>query len=189
MSDFHKTKQKLQEGIEWRGSINVSIDEETHKLSVRQLSGPEFEEVMHLVDLDELKAFQEALPSDVRDELHELQDKEELDEEEEARMAELEEQLKEAGVNIFDYLSTETFEGIRKCALYGVEPDDEDMQYALKNRASAIEEEFGVHIKYPEDTREPLKQEMQDLIRRSPRMTSFTIGIQVFMETLDEEGN
>lgn len=190
MSDFNEVKQKLREGEEWRGNIRVSIEGEEYDLTVRQLFDPEFEEVMDMVDRDELGQLREELPQDVLDDYHELRDKEEeLTEEEEERMAELQDKLEEESPDIFDILSTSTFEGIRLAAKYAVVPDEEDLRQAFTERASEIEAEYGEKVQVPEDVFDPLKEEMQERIDRATNFASVAMGMQSLMVTVEDEGN
>lgn len=189
MSDFHGIKKKLQEGVDWRGSIAVSIGDDSYDLTVRQLHGPEFEEVMSLIDRSELQQLRESLPQDSLKEYRDLQDQEERDEEDEERLVELEAELEESSVDLFDILSTDTFEGIRRCAKYGVEPDDEDLREAFVDRAAEIESEYGKKVQTPDDVYDPIKKEYADLIDQATNFTAFTIGIQVLVKTVGDEGN
>lgn len=189
MSDLFKVKQKTKEGIEWRGQINVTIDDEEHELTIRQLRDPEFEEVMDKIDRDELQDLRDRMPSDLMEEHEELQRAEDLDDEERERLEELEEQLEEESPNIFDVLSTSTFDGIRLCAKYAIEPDEEDLREAFMDRASEIEQQYGVRVNEPEDIRPALQDDIDYMIDNATGFTSFTIGIQCLVETAGDEGN
>ena len=189
MSDLFETKQKAKEGIEWRGTIRVTIDGEEHELSVRQLRDPELTEVMDLIDREELQDLRGQLPEDDMEEYRELQDSDELDEEEEERLAELEETLEEESGNVFDVLSKQTLEGLRLAAKYAVEPDEEDMQEAFMNRAAEIEKEYGVKVQEPEDVKPALQDDIEYMIDNATGFMSFTIGIQCLVETAGDEGN
>lgn len=191
MSDFHSVKQKVKEGTEWRGTIRVNIDDEEHELTIRQLRDPEFEEVMRLIDRSELQELQEQLPEEAQEEYQELsQQEEELTEAESERLAELEETIEEESPDMFDIFSDDTFEGIRRCAKYAVEPDEEDLQRAFRERAPQIESEYGIKVRTPEDVEPALQDDIEYMIDNAVDFTSFTIGIQCLVETVgDEEGN
>lgn len=191
MSDFHRLKKKTQEGKEWRGSITVEQDGEPMELQVRQLTSPELEEVLRLINRDELKELRELVPEDVRDEYQELQEAEELSDAEEARLSEIQEEMDETmgGRTLFDVLSDDTFEGIRRCAIYAVEPDEEDLQREFRENAGAIEEEYGIPVRTPEDVYPAVKDQLEDMIRSSTDFLGFIIGIQALMETLGDEKN
>jgi hypothetical protein len=190
MSDLNAVRQKVQEGADWRGEINVSIDGDELQLTVRQLKDPEFFEVMSLIDRDELQELRSTLPSDKMDEYQDLQETEELDDEEADRLNELKEELESSDIDMFDVLSQETFEGIRKCAKYAVEPDDEDIREAFMERAADIEREYGVKVQEPADVMPALQDDIEHMIDNSTKLTSFTIGIQALVQTVGEsEGN
>lgn len=190
MSDLHSVRQKVEEGADWRGTIRVEIGDEEHELTVRQLRDPEFQEVMSLIDREELQELQSELGGTDMEEYRELQQAEDLDEEEEERLEELREELQQSSGNIFDVLSTETFEGIRRCAKYAVEPDEEDLREAFVDRAAEIESEYGVKVKTPEDVRPAIQDDIEAMIDRATNLASFTIGIQALVETIGEdEGN
>lgn len=190
MSDLSKVDAKLQEGADWRGTIRVNIEDEEYELTVRQLRDPEFREVMSKIDRNELQALREELPGDAMETMRELRQKDELDEDEEERLDEAQEKLNEAEVDIFEILSDSTFEGIRQCAKYAVEPDEEDIREAFMDRAHEIEREYGVKVQEPEDVMPALQDDIEDMIDKATNMASFTIGIQCLVETVGEdEGN
>lgn len=190
MSDLSAVRQKVEEGIEWRGAIRVSINDEEHELTVRQLRDPEFFEVMSMIDREELEELQEELPEETMDEFRDLQTKEELDEDEEERLDELREELEGSTTDMFQVLSEETFEGIRLAGKYAVEPDEEDMQNAFRERAAEIERQYGIKVQTPEDVYDALKDDIRAMIDDATQLTSFTIGMQALVESVGQsEGN
>lgn len=190
MSDLSTVVQKVEEGDSWRGTIRVTLDDEEHELTIRQLYDPELREVLSKVDREELQSLRDEIPSDVMEEYQELQTKEDLSEEEEERFAELEERVDEESGNIFEHLSEETFEGIRKCARCAVVPSEEDLREAFMERAPEIESEYGIKVSEPSDVEQALQDDIDYLIDHSTDFTSFTIGIQALVETVGEsEGN
>lgn len=191
MSDFHRLKQKTQEGTSWRETVTLEMDGESMELQVRQLKSPELEEVMRLIDRSELRELRDMVPQELRDEYQELQEAEELSEEEEDRLAYLQEQMNDAmgGKTLFDVLSEDTFEGVRRCAIYAVEPDEEDLQREFRERAAEIEEEYGVPVRTPEDVYPAVKDDLEDMVRNSTDFLGFTIGLQALMVTVGDEKN
>lgn len=189
MSDLSTAKEKLKAGAEWRGTITVELDGDELELTVRQLRDPEFEEVMGHIDRDELQALKDEYPSDEMDELRDLQSADDLSDDEADRLAELEDEMADVDVNIFDILSDDTFGGIRKAAIYGVEPDEEDLEAAFRERARDIEAERGIKVKTPEDVRPVLQDEWEDRVRNATDFASFRIGMEVLTETVGDEGN
>lgn len=190
MSDLNQVDEKIQEGADWRGTIRVNLEDEEYELTVRQLVDPEFREVMAMIDRDELQELRETLPSDAMETMRELRQKDDLTEEEEDELDEAQDALNDAEVDIFDILSESTFEGIRRCAKYAVEPDEEDAAHAFKERAHEIEREYGIKVQTPEDVIPALQDDIDNMIDSATNMASFTIGIQCLVETVGEdEGN
>lgn len=190
MSDLSSVRQKVTEGADWRGSIRVTIGGDEHELTVRQLKDPEFFEVMSKIDRDELQELRDELPAEEMEEYRELQQKDTLEGDERERFEELEAMLEEESGDMFKVLSRETFEGIRQCAKYAVEPDDEDLRQAFTERAADIEREYGVKVKTPEDVEPALQDDIEGMIDDATNFTSFTIGLQALVQTVGEdEGN
>jgi alanyl-tRNA synthetase len=188
MSDLFEVREKTEKGAKWRGEIDVTIDDEHHSLSVRQLYDPEFWEVMSAIDMDELESLQSALPEEEMEEYEELQSEDELTDKQKERLAELEREVENSDINIFDALSRETYEGLKVAAKYGVEADESDIQRALTEYATEIEEKYGglTH----DDARQYLNDNViAPMIDKSTDFTSFAIGVKVLGETLDDEGN
>lgn len=188
MSDLFETRSKTEQGAEWRGNITISMDGEQLNLTVRQLRDPEFWEVMSLVDTDELKELQNQLPEDKMEEFKDLRNQEDLSDADQDRLETLQNELENAEVDMFDIISPETFEGIRKSAKYGVEPDAEDKREALIEHGDEIEEEYGrtsdeEAAKYVND------KVIHPMIDRMTGFTSFTIGIKCLTETIGDTGN
>jgi len=190
MSDLNTVRQKVDEGANWRGEIRVNIQGEEHELTIRQLKDPEFFEVMSMIDRDELQELRAELPDEEMEEYRDLQGREELDEDERERFEELESKLEEETSSMFEVLSQSTFEGIRKCAKYAVEPDEEDVRMAFAERAPQIESEYGIKVKQPEDVEPALQDDIEAMIDDATNFTSFAIGIQSLVQSIGEdEGN
>lgn len=199
MSDLLQTKEKTKTGADWRGSIRVNMDGDEQELTVRQLNDPEYLQVMSLIDRDELDEYREALPDDVMDEYAELEEKDSLTDEESERFEELTEELEEEGINILDYLSMDTFNGIRLCAKYVVEPDADDLGTLFRDHdfVTSVENEYGISVNEPSDLRMPQSDEqdpvqdkiIDEMIDEATGMISFRIGIRGLAETVGDEGN
>jgi uncharacterized protein YaaR (DUF327 family) len=188
MSDLFELREKVEDGAQWRGSINVEVDGEVQTLTVRQLRDPEFWEVMSKIDTDELEGLQDDIPDDVSEELRELQEEDNLDAEQEERLEELQERIEDNGVNMFDKISRETFEGIKQCAKYGVEPDEDDVKHVLTTQAGDIQEQYGGTGN--DEARQYVNDHViEPMVEQSTDFTSFAIGIRVLSETLEDEGN
>lgn len=191
MPGEHALVKKVQEGREWRGQITVEDDGEEYELTVRNMTSPELEDVLRLINRDELSQLQDELPQDEMEERRELlaKDEDERTDEEEARLETLNEELKGEHMKLFDILSEETFDGIRLAAEYGVVPSKEYKEDALRNRAHEIEEETGARVRQLDDVHDYLKDELIDAIVNSTRFIAFQVGMKVLRETGENEGN
>lgn len=188
MSDLFDVRQKVEEGAEWRGDITVAIDGEQKNLTVRQLRDPEFWEVMSQVDTDELEELQSELPEDKMEELRDLRESDDLSDEEADRLEELQNEIEQEDINLFERISKETYEGLKQAAVYGVEPDGEDIQQALTQFTEEIREKYGGSSS--EEARQYVNDHhIEPMMERSTDFVSFSVGIKVLTETIGDTGN
>lgn len=188
MSDLFGVRQKVEQGAKWRGTITVSIDGEQQELTVRQLRDPEFWEVMADIDTDELEALQDSLPEDKMEEFRELREADELDEEEQERLEALQTQIEEEEVDLFDVVSLDTYNGIQQAAIYGVEPDQEDIQRALTRHTEEIREKYGGSSS--EEAQQYINDhQIRPMFNEATDFVSFAVGIKVLTETIGDTGN
>lgn len=188
MSDLFEVRKKVEEGASWRGDIQVSIDDDTQTLTVRQLRDTEFWDVMSDIDTDELEDLQGDLPDDLMEEYNDLQNADSLDEEEEERLEELQDKLETEDFDLFDSVSRDTYRGLKKAAKYGIEPDEQDVQHVLTTFTDELQSKYG------ETSRDAAVNYVNDhvigpMIDESTDFVSFAIGIRVFQATLDDAGN
>jgi len=189
MSDLFEARRKTEDAANWRGSINVSIDGDgTDNLTVRQLYDPEFWEVMSQIDTDELEELQADLPEDKMERFRELQNADELSDEEDKELSELQNEVEEEDINIFEVLSYETYQGIKTAAKYGVVPDESDIQMALTEHTADIADQYGG------TSHDAAEQYVNDhvvtpMIEESTNLASFAIGVKALGETLGDSGN
>lgn len=188
MSDLFEARQTVEEGAQWRGSINIMMDGDHKELTIRQLRDPEFWEVMSLVDRSELEALQEDIPEDKLQELRDLRDADELDEEDEARLESLQDSIEEEDIDLFDTLSYDTFRGIQKSAKYGLEPDSSDKQRIITEHAGEIDEQYG-RVTDEEATEWAQHNVINPMIERATNFESFTIGMKVLTKSIGDTGN
>jgi hypothetical protein len=193
MSDLFPARQKVQQGINWRGEITVNIDGEEHQLSVRQLTDPEMYTVMSRIDDSEFDDLADMLDDDDRwDEFTELSEKDSLTDEESARLEELQDELEDSDtLAFFDALSDETFEGIRMCGKHAVVPDDDDVNAIMRDNelAESLEDKHGMRIRSREDAEQAANKEIQWMIDNATQFASFTIGIQALLAGQGDMGN
>lgn len=189
MSDLFQTREKIEKGAEWRGELNVSLDDEMQTLQCRQLRDPEFWEVMSQIDTDELEALQADLPEEKMEELADLRERDEdLDPEEEERLQELQAEIEEEDIDLFDVISQETYKGIKQAAVYGVEPDQEDIQYALAEHAGEINDMYGGTSS--DEARQWVNDHViKPMFERSTDFVSFSVGVKVLTETIGDTKN
>lgn len=188
MSDLFEVREKVEKGANQRSEINVEFDGDVHSLTVRQLVDTEFWEVMTDIDTDELDSLQTDLPEEKMEEFRDLQTKDSLDEDEEERLEELQNEVETEDINIFEKLSTSTYNGIKNAAKYGVEPDESDIQKALAEHAAEVEEQYG------DLTHDSARKYVNDhvihpMIENSTNFVSFAIGVRALGETLGDAGN
>lgn len=188
MSDLFEARAKTEQGAEWRGNINVSINGDQHDLTVRQLRDPEQWEVMAKVDTDELESLQSELPEEQMEEYRDLSEKDNLNDDEEERLEELQAEVEESDINLFDTLSFETYKGLKQAAKYGVEPDEEDVRTALTEHTDAIAENYG-GTSHDEAEQYVNDNVIEPMIENSTDFTSFAIGVKVLGETLGDTKN
>lgn len=189
MSDLFETRNKVEEGAQWRDDVTVNIDGEQMELTVRQLFDPEFWDVLSDIDLDELDELDGTLPEDEMEEFTDLRDKDDLDEEEKERLEELQTKLEAEGMEMFDVLSDETFNGIRQAGIYGWVPDESDVREAMIEHGDKLEEEYGEDYD-SDDARDWItEQVIKPTMERATGFASFAIGIKVFTATMGDKGN
>lgn len=188
MSDLFKARKKTEEGTDWRGTINVTMDDEQMELTVRQMNDTEYWDVMSLIDTDELRELQDSLPEEKMEQFQELRDKDDLDEDEEAKLETLQDELENSEVSMFDALSKDTFLGIKQAAKYGWEPDENDCREALIEHGGEIEEQYGKAT--TDEARKYLnKNVVHPTVENAQNFSSFAIGIKVLTETVGDRKN
>lgn len=188
MSDLFAVEEKVQRGADWRGEMDVTIDGDEHTLTYRQLVDPEMAEIMTHLKRDELMEMRQEMDAELLDEYRDLRAKDDLTDEEEVRIEEIAEEV--AGDDSqFGAMDQDTITAIRKAAKYGVEPDDEDRQQALKEDAHRIEEEYGVQVREPEDVDPYLQDRIEEMIDNCQDFVSVEIGMEVLMSSMGDRGN
>lgn len=188
MSDLFEVREKTEKGATWRGDIQVEVDGDIHELKVRQLRDPEFWEVMSDIDTEELESVQADLDDEKMDELRELQEADDLDEEDKERLESIKEEVEEEDIDMFEVLSIETYQGLKQAAKYAIEPDSEDIRYALTEHTEDIKDMYGTTDE--ESARQYLNDHVvSPMVERSTNFTSFALGIRSLGKTLGDSGN
>lgn len=191
MSDLFEAVEKTKQGANWRDTILLEHEGEELEFCIRQMKDPEFLRVMDQIDRNEIEDLQDELPGDLMDEYDELQEKskEERSDSDSERLSELQEEIEAQSPDVLEHLSVSTFNGVREASKIAVEPDEDDMQRALREHAHEIEEETGENVRKPEDTRDYLNDRIAFMIDESTDFLSFVLGMECLMATADDEGN
>lgn len=197
MSDYFKSREKLVQGRDWRGSITVSIDDEEYEWTVRQLSDDEYFDVISDLDTSSIKEYREEIDEDAIEEYHELTDKDEdeLSEDERERLRELRDEIEDS--NILNEIDEDTFNALRRAGKYGVTPDEEDIDHVMGLAISEVESLFGVDVNRDagftrDDAYELVKEDMKRNLEQATDFVSFEVGLEVLnatMGTEEDEGN
>lgn len=196
MSDLIGFGGKVQQGSEWRGQIDVSIEGETYELTIRQLYDPEMRQVMELLDFEELEALGEQIEdSELWDRYEELEaiaqdDDAELTDEQAREYEQVQHRLEDEGDMLFDELSGDTYKGLRLCAKFAVVPDREDVSDLLTDEEmiNELEDEYDERVRTRDDARRVLNQYYDDMLDRTTGMTSYMVGLQALMEQAEDSG-
>lgn len=195
MSDYQGSwitaRRKINEGTDWRGTANVSIDGQTHEIGFRLLNESEYLDVKRVVPLSELKDYQDENESDAEERLRELAGKDELTEAEEEELEDLQGEVASMQDQIEDALGTEAFNKILWAGKQTVMPTEDDIRDVL-DMPPTQQREILPHVPDyldEETVEELLKQDMEEQIENQPYLIKFTIGMQAFLETTRVLGN
>lgn len=203
MSDWAKVRRTAIEGVKNRKTVEVEYEGETVEFTVRQLLDPEYFDVMSDINLEHLMDLQGDITQDEAERMLELIEIDDRTDEEESELEDLKAKAGDVNESFFDVVDDDTYQALRRCAMYVIVPDHEDVIEMFQDGqfVSYVEEEYGVEVKRPEDLYDPekdidpdkwagpMKDEMRKTLNRMGRMQSFNIGLEVFMSTLEDMGN
>ena len=188
-----KARQKINKGVDWRGTQTVSIDGEEIPLGFRLLEEGEFTRVQSALPLDEMKGDADG-DGDLTDDqrrLLELQRKDSLTDEEREEFEELSQAVTDGeGGSFEDHLDEEAYDAILwagKKAMMPTEGDIEDILTLPPNQQEVILGESGSMDS--ERVEELLKQDMIETTANQPYPIKLTLGINAFFETAQVRGN
>lgn len=193
MSDLFAVDSKVQQGLEWRGTVEVEMDGESLELQHRDLDTEEFSHTMDIIGEETFADLQERfgeMDGDAELELDEsdlnrideLQSKDELTDEEQAELAEYSDKV--GGVDqIMAIVSTPSIvEGCRYAAKLAVVPDDDDIDHVMDMTLTEQEETFGETAKTRQQARKLAKERVKHIVDNArPRQgfTDIVIGLNV----------
>lgn len=210
MSDLLQVDRKVQEGADWRGTVDVSFGEKetvteggeekevsvTYELTHRQLTEQEFGEAVDRVGADNFEEKITSLEENTgdlnHDELEEIrklsqQDPESLSEEERDRV---ESMMKTSDVGgLFTMMDPDMINGLHYAAKKGVVPDEEDVKKALNMSPPEMQEAFGEMVKDEDEMWDKLNDRVEKMVDNSVGFTAYSIGLEVLFSSMDDEGN
>lgn len=194
--DWITARRKINEGTDWRGTANVTIDGAAKEIGFRLLSESEFLELKRVIPLSELQEYEEDEQTEAEQRLQELQAKDDLDADEERELESLQEQVAAMQDSIEDALGSEAYDKIMWAGRKAIMPTDDDIQDFYNCSPQVQCEIAGVqsvkqlpqHMS-DDDVEDILKNDMIDVISQQPYPIKFNIGMQAFMESVKVLGN
>jgi hypothetical protein len=199
MSEYFKSREKLIQGNNWRGTIDVEIDDESYEWTVRQISDDEYFDVISDIDRDSLSQFRDDIDEDKLEEFRELRDRDDLDDDEQERHDELREELEDT--DILDRIDDDTFNAIRRAGMYGVVPSEDEVNHVMsltfeeqdrlfsehKDKVPEIVHDGNVRIQSRDVGEKVVKEDIKERLRNATDFLSFEVGMQVLKKTMDTE--
>lgn len=186
MSDYFATRQKVTAGIEWRGEVSFDYEGETYTWKARQLTDPEFFEILGQLNRDKLEELQDDVDESKMERYRELLDVDDLTEDEKAELERLKQEINEEE-NFLDKIDDDTFEALRQCAKYACEPDKEDIDYAWSNRHELFD--LGENEAVTKSSiQKKLKEDMKETIDDMQNFTSLELGLRCLELNMESEG-
>lgn len=195
--DFVKANKKITKAKEWRGTVNVSMGEDTLTFAHRLLGENEFLDVQQKLDLSELDADPEEPNENVgqteaQERLLELQQKEELTDEEKEELRGLTDEVAGETEEIEKALGDEGYSLLTKLGRDTIEPTQEDIDYFYDNPTEL--HQYTEIEKLPDvltkgRIEEILRNELQKMVTNQPYPVKLNVGMQSFSETMSVLGN
>lgn len=192
--DYLTGRRKVSQGTDWRGTVNVSLGDDTVSWGHRLLNESEFFEVKQIISLSEFEDYKDEDQPDAQERLLELQEKEELTDEEEAELQDLSREMAAETDKIEDALGDDAYDKLMWAGKQAVMPTDEDLEDLVFNAPKEIQSEIlgdvPQHLS-PDDPKveEALKRDMVQTISQQPFPIKLNLGMQAFMETIRVMGN
>lgn len=194
MSEWAELRNQIQQGADWRGTVNVPVGDETFEITYRLLTESERQSLLPRIDMKSLVEHREEGQSDAEEVVEDLQSADDLSEAEEEQLQEAQMDLARQRADLIDALGAETFEAIRDAGRIGIVPDEEDVSQVMEEPIAESRERFGPIDDVPDapetraEAREAVVAEMDHWLEQSPYPVKFTVGQEVFAAT-QGEGN
>lgn len=193
--DFIRAKKKINETLDWRGDVNVSLGNETVTFKHRLLNETEFMDLKQKLNLSELRqeADENLGQTDAQERLLELQQKDDLSDEEEKELRELSREVAGETDRIEDVLGDDGYDALMEAGRDCIEPSDEDVEYVYNASPHEMKEHMGVdELPNPltkDVVREYLRREITNMVSNQPYPIKMNVGMQALSETISVLGN
>jgi len=191
-----RADRKITDAEEWRGDVNVSLGGETVTFKHRLMNEGEFLTVKQALNLSELQseeADDNVGQTDAQERLLELQQKEELDEQEEAELEDLSQKVAAQTDRIERALGEDGYKLLMAMGKKCICPSDEDVEYVYNASPGEMKEHLGVET-LPQPltksvVREHLSDKLGEMITNQPYPIKLNVGMQALSETISVLGN
>lgn len=211
MSDLLQFDNKVKQGAEWRGTTEVSMDDsimgsteedsdaESFGVTYRLLKDPEFAESIARMGADNfedklasLEDARSAFDDDQLERYEELERSDDLSDDEREELEALQNELEDESnlADVLGMMDPDLTDGFHYAAECGLEPDEDDIQEVLNMKVPEQREMFGEHVPDREKAVELLQQRIEEnIIGNSTGFTAYGLGMEIFMESMEDQGN
>jgi len=192
-----RAKEKITDGTDWRGTVNVSLGDETVAFSHRLLKETELMRIRNTLDMESLTEGGDDDGSvgqtEAQERMLELQQKAELSEDERSELNDLAREVAGETDSIEDALGSDGYYLLMEMGQNTIEPSDEYVEWVYEQSPEKQRVEMGVeNLPQPltkKAVREELRGELRDLIDGQPYPIKIQVGLQSLGETLSVLGN
>jgi len=191
-----RANEKIDRGVDWRGTVEIELGDETVEYTHRLLNESETMRVRQALDTEAAASVDdEAVDAEKRERLAELQQREELDEDEKEELREIVADLAGDDEALQDALGEDGLYLLMEMGQNTIEPSDEYVEWVLDQPPSDQAEILGVDEDElggftPTDrVRTELRRTLRDKIDGQPFPIKIQIGMSAFAETMSVLGN
>lgn len=192
--DWITARQKINKGVDWRDTANVSLGGTTAEIGHRLLHEPEYLEIKQALSLGELREYKDEHQTDAQERLLELQEKDELTDEEEAELDDLSAEVAQQTDEMEEALGTDAYDRLMWAGKRAIMPTQDDLEDFVFNAPTEVQREVLGEVPNhlsPDDpeVESALKSDMVETVSEQPFPITLNIGMQAFMETIRVLGN
>lgn len=181
-----KARQKINEGTDFRKEVPVPMGDEDVKLTHSLLPENELLRIQAEIDQEALMEHQSDGESEEQAELRELQkkDDEDLTEEDEKRMAALQEEVSRQQAGLMNSLGYDTFKAFCVVGKRCLEPTEGDIEDAFDLTTAEQNEFYGEELTTRDRARELVKEDMVEMVEDQPYPIKFIVGQSAYTESM-----